>query len=125
MEFDSAVVAPQFHSGSHPDIDDPRWENGFLRSLRPYDGLDHEAWDHVMECVDAVAEHLKTSPVLNRSVINSLWAICHYSRAWGLHPGGMLRRNNLIKEHELVTLEEWIETLSERIAFMLDGMDGE
>lgn len=45
MDFDSAIEELSFHCGTHPDIDHPRWDAGFLQTLRPYRGqLDKEAW---------------------------------------------------------------------------------
>lgn len=122
MDYETAVEELTFHCGSHPNIEDTRWAAGFLQSLRPYRGtLDRDAWEHVLECVHVVAEHLKTAPAIDRAVINSLWGICHYARAWALHPDGMLPRNNLISPDDQRTLAEWLDELSERISFMLDG----
>jgi len=121
MDYVTAIEELTFHCGSNPNIDDPRWSAGFLQSLRPYRGtLDTDAWAHFIDCVDAVAGHLKTADAIDRNVINSLWGVCHYARAWALHPDGMLRRNNLITAEDQATLAEWLDELSERIAFMLD-----
>ena len=122
MDFETAIEELSFHCGSHPDIEDPRWAAGFLQTLRPYRGqLDSASMDHVVQCVDAIADHLKTSPKLNRSAMNSLWGIMTYSRAWALHPDGMLQRNNLIAPDDLSTLSDWLDDLAERVTFMLDG----
>ena len=121
MNYDAAVEQLTFHCGSNPHIDDPRWENGFLQTLLPYRGtLNQDAWNSVLDCVDAVSTHLKTASVLDRSVMNSLWGILHYSRSWALHPDGMLTRNKLITKEDQETLSGWLDELSERIAFMLD-----
>lgn len=122
MDFAAAVQQLTFHCGTNPNVDDPRWERGFLQTLRPYGGtLNHDAWSNVIDCVDAVSTHLKTASVLDRAVVNSLWGIVHYSRSWALHPDGMLPRNNLISKEDQETLSEWLDDLSERIAFMLDS----
>lgn len=120
MDFDTAVEELTFHRGSNPRIDDPRWDKGFLQTLRPYSGsLDREAWAGVIDCVDAVAHHLTTAQALDRSVVSSLWAIVHIGRAWGLHPDGMLARNDLITVEDQATLADWLDSLSERILHML------
>ncbi|WP_404309313.1 hypothetical protein [Neorhodopirellula lusitana] len=122
MDYASAVERLTYHCGSNPNIDDPRWAGGFLQSLRPYRGhLDAVAMDDVLNCVDAVAEHIKTADVLDRAVVNSLWGINHWARSWALHPDGMLRRNGLISDADRQTLSDWLDDLAERIAFMLDG----
>jgi hypothetical protein len=122
MDFDTAVEQLTFHCGSNPNTEDPRWRRGFLQTLRPYRGtLDYEAWDNVLECVDAVAPHLMTSDSIDRSVMNSLWGILYFARCWALHPDGMLPRNKLITSQDQVVLAKWLDELAERIAFMLDA----
>ena len=123
MDYDTAVEQLTFHSGSNPNTEDLRWKQGFLQTLRVYRGtLDHDAWKSVLDCVDAVSTHLKAAPMLDRSVVNSLWGILHYSRSWALHPDGMLQRNNLITTEDQETLMNWLDELGERIAFLLDGV---
>ncbi len=122
MDYETAVEELTFHCGSNPNIDDPRWAAGFLQTLRPYRGtLDSDAWNNVILCVDAVADHLKSAPAIDRRVVNSLWGICFYARSWALHPDGMLPRNNLITVDDQTTLSDWLDNLSERISSMLDG----
>ena len=121
IAFSDAVERLQFHCGSHPDFNAPRWTAGFLQTLRPYGGfLDHEAWDDLLQCVDAVEEHLKSAPQIDRRVINSLWGICHFARAWAIHPDGMLPRNRLITSADSERLASWIEDLSDRVSMLLD-----
>jgi hypothetical protein len=122
MDYAAAVEQLTFHCGSNPNIEDPRWESGFLQTLRPYRGtLNHDAWKSVLDCVDAVSTHLKFESALDRSVVNSLWGILHYSRSWALHPDGMLPRNKLMSKEDQETLSEWLDELAERIAYLLDG----
>lgn len=121
MDYDAAVEQLTFHCGSNPNVDDPRWEDGFLQTLRPYRGtLNQDAWNSVLDCVDAVSTHLQTASAIDRSVISSLWGILHYARSWALHPDGMLPRNDLISKEDQETLSGWLEELAERISVMLD-----
>ena len=123
MTFREAKERLRFHCGSHPDSEDPRWEQGFLPSLRPYRGLDEKAYQDLTACVDAVSDHLRRAETLDREVIDSLWRICLFSREWGLAEDGMLRRNGLITPADQKRLDEWITTLSYRIAIWLGGGD--
>jgi hypothetical protein len=123
MTFEEARERLRFHCGSHPDVDDPRWEQGFLQKLSPYRGLDEAAFRDLTECIDAVADHLRHSDTLDRNVINSLWGICHFARAWALEEDGPLRRNNLITPADQEKLDTWITSISYRIAMWLDGND--
>ena len=45
MTFDEARERLRFHDGSHPDVGNPQWEQGFLQSLRPYRGLERFSLD--------------------------------------------------------------------------------
>lgn len=121
MTLDEARERLRFHDGSHPDVEDPRREQGFLPSLRPYRGLDEAAYRDLIACVDAVADHLRHAGALDREVINALWGICHFARAWGLAEDGMLRQNNLITPADQARLDGWITAISYRVAMWLDG----
>ncbi|MCA9193018.1 MAG: hypothetical protein KDB03_14685 [Planctomycetales bacterium] len=125
MEFETAIERLSFHSGTNPATDDPRWDNGFLQSLRPYSGkLNEDAWNDLLECLEAVSDHLTHAPTLDRRLMNSLWGICHLARAWGVHEDGMLMRNRLITPADRLKLDDWLCTLSDRIAMMLDTGEG-
>lgn len=89
--------------------------------LRPYQGLRQETYDHLVRCVRTLVPHLANDPSLDRQVVSALWGICHLARMWGLHPDGMLRRNNLISHADPQTLETWIEELSYDVMMILDG----
>lgn len=124
MDFETAIEKLSFHCGSNPAVDDPRWENGFLQTLRPYSGtLRVDVWMDLLDCVEAVSDHLSNANTLDRRLMNSLWGICHFARTWGIHEDGMLVRNRLITAEDRLKLHDWICTLSDRIAMMLDTGD--
>ncbi|MEV6280635.1 hypothetical protein [Nocardia sp. NPDC051832] len=124
MTPDSARELLLFHSGAHNEVDDPRWQQGFLGMLRPYHGLREENFHSVMACVRVLAPALERDSV-DREMIQALWAICHFGRAWGVWPDSMLRRNNLITEEDAARLSDWIETISYAMACVLEGIPGE
>jgi hypothetical protein len=121
MTLDAAREQLEFHCGAEPRIDDPRWKDGLLSTLRPYAGLRLDVLANVTECVDAVADHLRTTSHLDRRIVSSLWAIVHLTRAWALEPDGMLKRNHLITDEDAATLESWVSDLSYQIFTILDG----
>lgn len=121
MNFDEAKERLAFHCGSDPRIQDPRYTEGFLSTLRPYSELRRDVMDDVRACFKVVREHLADSPSLDRDLVNSLWGIVHFGRAWAIDPDGMLKRNNLISEHDSKELECWLNDLSHDIAMELDG----
>ncbi|MBX3469273.1 MAG: hypothetical protein KF878_20555 [Planctomycetes bacterium] len=103
------------------DPADPRVARGFLGSLRPYGGLIEENFHEVMEALIALAPELSDGRRVDREVMSALWGICHFARSWGVHPEGMLRRNELIAPHDVERLEEWVETISYAVTSLLDG----
>ena len=123
MTFKEAKQTLLLHSFSHSDLSHPKMATGFLGSLRPYQGIKEENFREVMEAIKSLAEYFQKEPLLDKEIVNALWGICHLARAWGVHPDGMLRRNNLISEKEHLQLEEWIETISYATMMLLDGCD--
>jgi hypothetical protein len=120
MTEQEAIEVLGFHCGVDERIDDPRWVNGFLGTLRPYRGLLERNFHEVMAALATLAERLHANDV-PRAALSSLIGICHLGRAWGVHPDGMLRRNNLISPDDVTRLERWIETISYATMMVLDG----
>jgi hypothetical protein len=111
-----------YHSFTHENINHPKAESGFLGMLRPFKGELIEANFHeVMEALKTLADELENEDKVDKEIILALWGICHLGRAWAIHPDGMLRRNNLIKEEQIQELEGWIEDISYATMFLLDG----
>lgn len=117
---EQAIEELTFHCGTNSNLDDPRWERGFLSMLRPYRGLRQETYDHLVQCVRVLRTELASDDCIDRRIVNSLWGICHLARSWGLHPDGMLRRNGLITDEDQRWLEAWIEELSYDVMMLLD-----
>ncbi|MEO1406113.1 MAG: hypothetical protein AAFV54_06440 [Pseudomonadota bacterium] len=126
MTPDKAVELLSYHSGTHPDIHSPKWTQGFLGMLRPYKGqLLSENYHEVMSCIRCLAPALREEQALPRSPISSIWGICHLARAWGLAPGGMLRRSDLISKKDIATLEEWLNVISYTTMSLLERAETE
>ena len=125
MTQDEAKEFLSFHSGRHSDIEHPKWENGFLGSLRPYKGiLFEENFHEVIECIRVLfAEPLAEDEQIDRSVVSDVMSIIHLGRAWGVYESGMLRRNGLIKENDWKELETWIDIISYTFMMVLDVGD--
>ncbi len=62
---------------------------------------------------------------IDRQIISAIWGICHLSREWGIHPDGMLRRNNLITSEDVSKLETWLGHISYTFYGLLDGLQEE
>jgi hypothetical protein len=86
-------------------------EDGFLGCLRPYTGLREGNFHLVMESLLSVGEQLHRMPELDREPVYAVCSNCHTARAWGLAPGGMLQRNQLITAADTARLERWVGTV--------------
>jgi hypothetical protein len=109
------------HARSHDNYEHLKSERGFLGMLRPFDGtLPASNYHDVMTALRTLADDLDY-PTLDREIMAALWGICHYARAWGLDPGGMLRRNHLISPAQIQQLETWVDHISYATCCLLDG----
>jgi hypothetical protein len=124
----------QLHAGRSDDIDDATGRIGFLGSLRPYVGLRAEYFHEVMACIKALAPELSpqvaqsgrtkvSQSTCDKELIAAIWGICHFGRVWGVATDGMLRRNGLISDLDVMRLEAWIEQISYTTFCLLDGCD--
>lgn len=111
----------QLHSGRHRDTGHPKWEFGFLGSLRPYSGLRVENFHEVMECIKTLATELENESTCDKELVAAIWGICHLGRSWGVQADGMLRHNGLISTHQADQLESWIHQISYAMFCLLDG----
>jgi hypothetical protein len=125
MTREQALEQLSFHSGRHSDIHSDKWTNGFLPSLRPFKGLNEQAFNNLMECLNVLKDEIRQSKTLNKELVLDLWTICHYSKAWGTDPEGMIRSNNLISDEELEELVNWINKISYKVSFWLEGLEDE
>lgn len=109
------------HSFNHEDFEDPKSARDFLGMLRPFNGtLLEENYHEVMAALRVLADDF-THPTVDREIIAALWGICHFARAWGLEPEGMLRSNNLIRDEQIQQLADWVDSISYATCCLLDG----
>lgn len=116
----------RYHSFTHEDINHPRMKRGFLGMLRPFLGeLVEKNYHEVMGAIKVLADDLREEDKIDREIISTIWSICHLARSWAIQPGGMLRRNNLIKKEQVKKLEDWVEAISYTTMMILDGSDNQ
>ncbi len=124
MEPNEAKELLAFHSSRHSDVHNPKWEHGFLGSLRPFRGeLHEENFIEVMECLRALAEELSAAAI-NRELVSDIVAIIHLSRVWAA-PDGMLGSNCLLTEEQTKLLLAWADIIETCFVYLLDEMEEE
>jgi len=119
MDKNKAKELLSFHSTRNSNIDDPRWENGFLGSLRPFRGeLFKENFIEVMECLKALKDEL-TASTIDQGIVSDIVSIIHLTRVWA-SPNGMLGSNHLLTEEQTKHLLAWVDIIESCFMFLLE-----
>lgn len=120
MDREEAKELLSYHSGRNSDIDNPKWENGFLGSLRPFCGeLHKENFIEVMECLRTLKNEI-SAPAVDSNIVADVVGIIHSTRAWA-DPDGMLGRNHLLTEEQTKHLMAWVDMIESCFMYLLDN----
>ncbi len=113
-----------YHSFAGAEHPFGRTEPGFLGALRPFTGaLDERNYREVVAALRTLGPTFAGQQSVDREVVSSLWAICHLTRAWALHPDSALRRDGRITAAQVETLDAWIDAISYATMVLLEGND--
>lgn len=116
MNREEALISLSFHSGRNPDINDARWENGFLGSLRKYSGkLGENNFIDLMECLKVIAIEFDSDKI-DRNLIADLYGIFYQTNLW-LGKGGSLDNIDIKNKKKL---DIWMKIYSYAITLLLD-----
>lgn len=119
MNVEEAKELLSYHSGRNPDFKKPKWENGFLGSLRPFTGsLNKDNFIEVMECLKVLQEEF-AKPAVDKEMIADIVGITHLARVWA-SPVGMLGRNHLLTEEQTRELIMWTDMMGECLMYLLE-----
>lgn len=117
---DEAKELLSYHSGRNSNIDNPKWRQGFLGSLRPFRGtLQEDNFIEVMECMKVLQKQF-SAPQIDSTMVADVVAIVHYTRAWSSKEG-MLGRNHLLSKQQEELLMIWCDLIEECLCYLLDG----
>ena len=121
MNIEEAKELLSYHSCSNDDINNKKWEIGFLGSLRPFTGkLYEENFHEVMQCLRVLFDELNKE-VIDKRLIADIFGIIHTTQNWALHKNGMLQRNNLLTREEILTLEHLVYLISQALMYSIEG----
>lgn len=124
MDKHQAKELLSFHSTRNEDIHNPKWENGFLGSLRPFVGeLHEENFFEVMECLRTLKDDF-VAPTIEQGVVSDIVAIIHLARVWA-SPCGMLGSNHLLTDEQTKHLLAWVDIIETCFMFLLDDLPNE
>ncbi len=86
-------------------------ESGLLGSFRPYRGLRHDLLNDIVDCIRVLKDELH-QPCVDTRLMLALWSICGTTKLWVLDKDSMVRRNKLISNEDLETLDNWLRVWS-------------
>jgi hypothetical protein len=119
-----AIELLKLHSFSD-EIENEAAEAGFLGMLRPFKGELVEKNFHEVMFILKVLRNKFSATLVEHEILSSFWAICYLPKLWVLNSDGMLRRNNLISEDQIMLLEKWVDCISYSVLMLLDGVTTE
>lgn len=122
MTKNEAQEVLSFHSCRNTNVNDPRWEYGFVGRLRPSSGeLNEDNFIQIMESI-RILRHDLASEVIDKNLVYDIISIIRLTRTWVVSPGGL---NNNINEHDQEKLLLWVEIIEKTLFYLLDGADEE
>lgn len=124
MDISEAKELLSFHSCRNSHVDDPKWKNGFLGSLRPFCGeLHKENFVEVIECLRALKNNL-SEQIIEQAIVSDIVSIIHLTRSW-VSPYGMLGSNHLLTDVQTKHLSAWVDIIETCFMYLLDNVDEE
>ena len=82
MTKEEAYTLLSFHSCRNNDIENEKWENGFLGSLRPFQGKLYECnFIEIMECLKVLADDFM-KPTIKQTLLSDVYSIIHLGKRW-------------------------------------------
>lgn len=119
MSIDEAKELLAYHSGRNGNIDNSKWINGFLGSLRPFRGeLIESNFIEVMECMKVLQNEFMQDKV-DKYILSDIVGITYLARIWA-SPEGMLGSNKLLSEEQTAKLSLWVDIIQETLVWLLD-----
>lgn len=122
MTKNEAMEILSFHSCRNPNVDDPRWEFGFVGRLRPSGGeLNEDNFIQIMESIRVLRKEL-TEDKIDKNLVYDITGIIHLTRVWCMPKiGGFF--NSAVTAHDQEQLLQWVEIIENTLFYLLDGAD--
>ena len=119
MSIEEAKELLSYHSGRNENVDNPKWINGFLGSLRPFRGeLLESNFIEVMECMKVLQDEFEQDKV-DKNILSDIVGITYLARVWA-SPDGMLGSNKLLTEEQTAKLNLWVDIIQEALMWLLN-----
>ena len=124
MNIELAKELLSFHSCRNDDINNPKWENGFLGSLRAFQGkIYEENFKEIIECLKTLKMEIKKENI-DKNIVSDIISIIHLTRVW-VSEKGMLGENNLLTNEQTKYLLTWVDIIESCFMYLLEGASEE
>ena len=124
MNIELAKELLSFHSCRNDDINNPKWENGFLGSLRAFQGkIYEENFKEIIECLKTLKMEIKKENI-DKNIVSDIISIIHLTRVW-VSEKGMLGENNLLTNEQTKYLLTWVDIIESCFMYLLEGTSEE
>lgn len=124
MSIEEAKELLSYHSGRNENVNNSKWINGFLGSLRPFSGkLIESNFTEVMECMKVLQDEFAQEKI-DKNILSDIISITYFARVWA-SPDGMLGSNKLLTEEQTDKLNLWVDMIQESLMYLLEGVKEE
>ncbi len=124
MTKEDAYELLSYHSGRSEDIENPKWTNGFLGSLRTYQGnLYEQNFIEVMECIRAIAPDFGTD-LVPKPAIGDIFSITYLGRRW-INSDAQLYANGILDDGDQMKMDEWLDVIEDALFYLLNDAPDE
>lgn len=116
MNKEEALMLLSFHSGRNSDIDNIKWETGFLGSLRKFNGkLEESNFIEIMECLKVLSKDFDSEKI-DRDLVADLFGIFYQTNLW-MEDGGYLKE---IDKEVKDKIKIWMKIYSNALSLLLE-----
>jgi len=121
MTKNEALEVLSYHSCRNTNVEDPRWEFGFIGRLRPSGGeLNEDNFIQIMESIRILREDL-TAEKIDKNLVYDITSIIRLTRMWCTPPNG--GANKTMSAHEQEQLLQWVSIIEKTLFYLLDGAE--
>lgn len=112
-----------FHSCRNRNVNDPRWEFGFIGRLRPSGGdLNEDNFIQIMESIRILKKEL-SSELIDKNLVYDIISIIRLTRTWCVSRSSNINDELTEDEHEKLLM--WVGIIEKTLFYLLDGADDE
>ena len=113
MTKEEAYTLLSFHSCRNNDIENEKSENGFLGSLRPFQGKLYECnFIEIMECLKVLADDFM-KPTIKQTLLSDVYSIIHLGKRW-------IDGADFVTQEQQKQIIKWVDMIQDCFYYLLE-----